>query len=114
MAEITLGAIDSNRLPALVLFTRNRSNTEILSVINGNISSSNIFSIIFNLFTKTRIFNFSGDCNISELLSSLINAQEMFAIQQQVEIKEEGERNMREMIKVEQDEAYQQSLAIDR
>ncbi|XP_022174084.1 FAS-associated factor 1-like isoform X2 [Myzus persicae] len=89
MAEITLGAIDSNRLPALVLFTRNRSNTEILSVING-------------------------DCNISELLSSLINAQEMFAIQQQVEIKEEGERNMREMIKVEQDEAYQQSLAIDR
>ncbi|KAE9542579.1 hypothetical protein AGLY_002490 [Aphis glycines] len=89
MAEITLRAIDINRLPALVLFTRNRSNTEILSVING-------------------------DCNISELLSSLINAQEMFAMQQQVEIKEEGERNMREMIKVEQDEAYQQSLAIDR
>ncbi|XP_015372334.1 PREDICTED: FAS-associated factor 1 isoform X1 [Diuraphis noxia] len=89
MAEITLRAIDINRLPALVLFTRNRSNTEILSVING-------------------------DCNISELLSSLINAQEMFAIQQQIEIKEEGERNMREMIKVEQDEAYQQSLAIDR
>lgn len=38
----------------------------------------------------------------------------MFAIQQQVEIREEGERNSREMIKVEQDEAYQQSLAIDR
>lgn len=38
----------------------------------------------------------------------------MFAMQQQIEIKEEGERNMREMIKVEQDEAYQQSLAIDR
>lgn len=113
MAEITLRAIDINRLPALVLFTRKRSNTEILSVINGNISSS-YFSIIFNLFTKTRIFNFSGDCNVSELLSSLINAQEMFARQQQVEIKEEGERNMREMIKVEQDEAYQQSLAIDR
>ncbi|XP_050538185.1 FAS-associated factor 1 [Daktulosphaira vitifoliae] len=89
MAEVTLRAIDVNRLPALVLITRNRSNTEILSVING-------------------------DCNISELLSSLINAQEMFAMQQQVEIKEEGERNLREMIKVEQDEAYQQSLAIDR
>ncbi|VVC26983.1 Hypothetical protein CINCED_3A001994 [Cinara cedri] len=89
MAEVTLRAIDINRLPALVLITRNRSNTEILSVING-------------------------DCNISELLSSLINSQEMFSIQQQVEIKEEGERNVREMIKVEQDEAYQQSLAIDR
>lgn len=58
--------------------------------------------------------NIVGDCNISELLSSLINAQEMFAMQQQIEIREEGERNMREMIKVEQDEAYQQSLAIDR
>jgi len=38
----------------------------------------------------------------------------MFSMHQQVEVKEEGERNMREMIKVEQDEAYQQSLAIDR
>lgn len=89
MAEVTLRAIDVNRLPALVLITRNRSNTEILSVING-------------------------DCNISELVTSLINAQEMFALQQNIEMKEEGERNMREMIKVEQDEAYQQSLAIDR
>lgn len=38
MAEVTLRAIDVNRLPALVLITRNRSNTEILSVINGNFS----------------------------------------------------------------------------
>lgn len=37
MAEVTLRAIDIDRLPALVLITRNRSNTEILSVINGNI-----------------------------------------------------------------------------
>lgn len=35
MAEVTLRAIDIERLPALVLITRNRSNTEILSVING-------------------------------------------------------------------------------
>lgn len=38
MAEVTLRAIDIYRLPALVLITRNRSNTEILSVINGKIS----------------------------------------------------------------------------
>jgi len=60
------------------------------------------------------MLNVVGDCNISELVTSLINAQEMFALQQNIEIKEEGERNLREMIKVEQDEAYQQSLAIDR
>jgi len=73
-----------------------------------------VSSIMINLYYYNTFIYFTGDCNISELLSSLINAQEMFAIQQQVEIKEEGERNMREMIKVEQDEAYQQSLAIDR
>lgn len=66
------------------------------------------------LLTITSILYVSGDCNISELVTSLINAQEMFALQQNIEMKEEGERNMREMIKVEQDEAYQQSLAIDR
>lgn len=41
MAEVTLRAIDIDRLPALVLITRNRSNTEILSVINGNILYAN-------------------------------------------------------------------------
>lgn len=43
MAEITLRAIDVNRLPALVLITRNRSNTEILSVINGIFSFLKLF-----------------------------------------------------------------------
>lgn len=114
MAEVTLRAIDINRLPALVLFTRNRSNTEILSVINGIIL--HLKRIIYKciIFLLSNVLFVIGDCNISELLSSLINAQEMFTIQQQIEIREEGERNMREMIKVEQDEAYQQSLAIDR
>jgi len=41
MAEVTLRAIDIERLPALVLITRNRSNTEILSVINGKILALN-------------------------------------------------------------------------
>lgn len=38
----------------------------------------------------------------------------MFAEQQVVECREEEERNAREMIKVEQDQAYQQSLEVDR
>lgn len=60
MAEITLRAIDINRLPALVLFTRNRSNTEILSVINGNVMFHHLsfFSIIFNLNYHNTNFNF--------------------------------------------------------
>lgn len=38
----------------------------------------------------------------------------MFTEQQQTESKEEEQRAAREMIKVEQDEAYQQSLEVDR
>lgn len=73
-----------------------------------------MFNARYYLLSKMFMLNVVGDCNISELVTSLINAQEMFALQQNIEIKEEGERNLREMIKVEQDEAYQQSLAIDR
>lgn len=77
-------------------------------------SKCKLFITPISIILYDYISNIIGDCNISELLSSLINAQEMFVMQQQIEIKEEGERNIREMIKVEQDEAYQQSLAIDR
>lgn len=38
----------------------------------------------------------------------------MFSEQQITECKEEEQRNAREMIKVEQDQAYQQSLEVDR
>lgn len=38
----------------------------------------------------------------------------MFSEQQVIECKEEEERAAREMIKVEQDQAYQQSLEVDR
>lgn len=50
MAEVTLRAIDVNRLPALVLITRNRSNTEILSVINGNISKMYFIIVRYYIF----------------------------------------------------------------
>lgn len=38
----------------------------------------------------------------------------MFKEQQVIECKEEEERAVREMIKVEQDQAYQRSLEMDR
>ncbi|KAL1449221.1 hypothetical protein WDU94_000437 [Cyamophila willieti] len=81
--------MDIDRLPALVLITRMRATTEIFTVINGNVG-------------------------VNELMSSLIQAQEVFGEQQRTEIREEEERNQREMIKIEQDQAYQQSLAVDR
>lgn len=55
-----------------------------------------------------------GNVGVNELLTSIIQAVDVFTDQQNLEIKEEEERNSREMIKFEQDRAYQASLEIDR
>ncbi|XP_022206141.2 FAS-associated factor 1 [Nilaparvata lugens] len=89
MAAVTVRSIDLERLPALIIIMRMRSNTEIFSVINGNIG-------------------------VSELLTSLIQAVDVFSDQQRLEVQEEDERAAREMIKIEQDQAYQASLEIDQ
>lgn len=55
-----------------------------------------------------------GDVGVNELMSQLMQVVDMFTEQQIIECKEEEERTAREMIKVEQDQAYQQSLEVDR
>lgn len=52
--------------------------------------------------------------DVDGLLSNLMQTVFMFTEQQAIECKEEEERAAREMIKVEQDQAYQQSLEVDR
>jgi len=47
-------------------------------------------------------------------MGSLINATEMFHAQQQIDIRDEEEREARERVKREQDEAYELSLIADR
>lgn len=51
---------------------------------------------------------------MNELLSSLIECVEVFTEHQRVEIREEAERAEREMVKLEQDLAYRESLEADR
>ncbi|XP_054278521.1 FAS-associated factor 1 [Macrosteles quadrilineatus] len=89
MAAVTVRNIEVERLPALLLIMRMRSATEIFSAVHGNVG-------------------------VNELLTSLIQAVDVFSEQQKQEVKEEDERMAREMIKIEQDNAYQASLEIDR
>ena len=77
------------RLPLLLIVTRSRATNEVLTVIHGNV-------------------------NVDELMTQLLQAVEMFSEQQRVEIGEEEEREARESVKREQDEAYQLSLKADR
>jgi FAS-associated factor 2 len=57
---------------------------------------------------------FLGNVGVSELLTSLIQAVDVFTEQQRMEIREEDERAARELVKREQDAAYQESLEADR
>jgi len=62
------------------------------------------------LFVKRNV----GSGTVDELMGSLINATEMFHAQQQIDIRDEEEREARERVKREQDEAYELSLIADR
>lgn len=88
-AAVSLRNIPIDRLPAIVLIMKIRSSTDIFSVVHGNVG-------------------------VNELLSSLIEAVELFTDHQRVEIKEEQERAERELVKWEQDQAYRESLEADR
>ena len=89
LASRTLRNVDVDKLPLLLIVTRSRATNEVLTVIQGNV-------------------------NVDELMTQLLQATEMFSEQQRVEIAEEEEREARESVKREQDEAYQASLLADR
>ncbi|KAJ8717698.1 hypothetical protein PYW07_005628 [Mythimna separata] len=89
VASMTIRNIPVDRMPALVIIMRVRSNTEIYSVINGNVG-------------------------VSELLGGLVEALERFSSAREDEAKLERERDARQRVKREQDEAYQRSLEVDR
>lgn len=88
-AALSLRDIAVDRLPAIIIIMKIRSSTDILNVIYGNVG-------------------------VNELLSSLIEAVDVFTEHQKVEIREEQERAERELVKWEQDMAYNESLATDR
>ncbi|KAF2904052.1 hypothetical protein ILUMI_02149 [Ignelater luminosus] len=88
-AALSLRNIPIDRLPAIIIIMRIRSSTDVFSVVHGNVG-------------------------VNELLSSLIEAVEVFMEHQRVEMKEEDERAARELVKWEQDQAYRESLEADR
>ncbi|CAF4915510.1 unnamed protein product [Pieris macdunnoughi] len=89
VVSTTIQRIPNDQLPALIIIMRMRSNTEIYSVING-------------------------DVGVSELVGGLLEAVERFTVQREEDAKFEEERLARERVMSEQDEAYQMSLDADR
>lgn len=88
-ASITVRNIPTDRLPAILVIAKNRSQCEVFQVIYGNVS-------------------------VDDLLSQLMEASDMYGEQLKIELREENERLAREQVKLEQDAAYRESLEADR
>ncbi|XP_002734494.1 FAS-associated factor 1-like [Saccoglossus kowalevskii] len=89
VAATTVREFRTDQFPLLLVIMKIRSNTEVFSVLQGNVT-------------------------LDGLMTSLISAVDVFSEHQQSEIREEAEREARETMKKEQDEAYQESLLADR
>lgn len=85
----TIRTHKTDQFPLLLIIMGKRSSNEVLNVIQGNTT-------------------------VDDLMMRLMNAMEIFAAQQQEDIRDEDEREARERVKREQDEAYRVSLEADR
>ncbi|KAG9350866.1 hypothetical protein JZ751_024755 [Albula glossodonta] len=85
----TIRTYKTDQFPLLLIVMGKRASNEVLNVIQGNTT-------------------------VDELMMRLMGAMEIFTAQQQEDIKDEDEREAREMVKREQDEAYRLSLEADR
>ncbi|KAM3876036.1 FAS-associated factor 1 [Diretmus argenteus] len=85
----TIRTYKTDHFPLLLIVMGKRTSNEVLHVIQGNTT-------------------------VDELMMRLMGAMEIFTAQQQEDIKDEDEREAREMVKREQDEAYRVSLEADR
>ncbi|XP_029157021.1 FAS-associated factor 1 isoform X1 [Nylanderia fulva] len=89
VGSLAVSSIDVDTLPVLMIIMRSRSNTEIFTIVHGNVG-------------------------VNELLTNLVQAVDIFQEQRRADIGVEEERQARERVKQEQDRAYQESLAVDR
>lgn len=87
--SLPLREMQTNLLPAILIICKYRSVCEVLSVIYGNVS-------------------------IEDLLNKLMDTIKLYSGQRDVEVREEDERAARELVKMEQDAAYHESLEADR
>lgn len=85
----TIRTYKTDQFPLLLIVMGKRTSNEVLNVIQGNTT-------------------------VDELMMRLMGAMEIFTAQQQEDIKDEDEREARETVKREQDEAYRLSLEADR
>ncbi|XP_028404725.1 FAS-associated factor 1-like [Dendronephthya gigantea] len=88
-AADTVRGFRAEQYPLVVVIMKNRSSLEVSAVLQGH-------------------------STMNEVMTTLLNAHEVFEESRSIDIREEIEREARELVKREQDEAYQESLRADQ
>ncbi|XP_068095161.1 FAS-associated factor 1 [Hyperolius riggenbachi] len=106
---------EANRARFLTMCTRHFGSVVAQTVRSQKTDQFPLFLIIMGKRSSNEVLNvIQGNTTVDELMMRLISAMEMFSAQQQEDIKDEDEREARENVKREQDEAYRLSLEADR
>ncbi|KAM8930562.1 FAS-associated factor 1 [Pelodytes ibericus] len=106
---------EANRARFLTSCTRHFGSVVAQTVRSQKTDQFPLFLIIMGKRSSNEVLNvIQGNTSVDELMMRLISAMEIFTAQQQEDIKDEDEREARENVKREQDEAYRVSLEADR
>nr|DBA17919.1 TPA: hypothetical protein GDO54_016226 [Pyxicephalus adspersus] len=106
---------ESNRARFLTYCTRHFGSVVAQTIRSQKTDQFPLFLIIMGKRSSNEVLNvIQGNTSVDELMMRLISAMEIFSAQQQEDIKDEDEREARENVKREQDEAYRLSLEADR
>ncbi|XP_077882359.1 FAS-associated factor 1 isoform X4 [Ictidomys tridecemlineatus] len=106
---------DANRARFLTMCNRHFGSVVAQTIRTQKTDQFPLFLIIMGKRSSNEVLNvIQGNTTVDELMMRLMAAMEIFSAQQQEDIKDEDEREARENVKREQDEAYRLSLEADR
>ncbi|XP_060161707.1 FAS-associated factor 1 isoform X4 [Globicephala melas] len=106
---------DANRARFLTMCNRHFGSVVAQTIRTQKTDQFPLFLIIMGKRSSNEVLNvIQGNTTVDELMMRLMAAMEIFTAQQQEDIKDEDEREARENVKREQDEAYRLSLEADR
>uniref|UniRef100_A0A670IB00 Fas associated factor 1 n=1 Tax=Podarcis muralis TaxID=64176 RepID=A0A670IB00_PODMU len=106
---------EANRARFLTMCTRHFGSVVAQTIRTQKTDQFPLFLIIMGKRSSNEVLNvIQGNTTVDELMMRLMAAMEIFGAQQQEDIKDEDEREARENVKREQDEAYRISLEADR
>ncbi|XP_062306886.1 FAS-associated factor 1 [Osmerus eperlanus] len=106
---------EANKARLLTMCTRHFGSVVAQTIRTYKTDQFPLLLIVMGKRTSNEVFNvIQGNTTVDELMMRLMGAMEIFTAQQQEDIKDEDEREARETVKREQDEAYRLSLEADR